>query len=213
MVFVGAGGAPDIIARLIGQALSQRIGQPVIIENRPGGGGNLSLQAVARAPADGHTLLLIATPHAVNVTLYEKQQRQPGARHRPDRQHQQRFIRHAGQSVDADQDRCRIHRPREIQPRQGQPDLERQRQPHPSVRRIVPHGGRHRDGSCAVPQHAGGADRADGGRSACHFRCAALGAAAREGRQPARARRDRARAREGASGHSRHSRDRCPATR
>ncbi len=73
MVFVGAGGAPDIIARLIGQGLSQRIGQPVIIENRPGGGGNLSLQAVARAPADGHTLLLIATPHAINVTLYEKQ--------------------------------------------------------------------------------------------------------------------------------------------
>ncbi len=73
MVFVGPGGAPDIIARLIGHGLSQRIGQPVIIENRPGGGGNLSLQAVARAPADGHTLLLIATPHAVNVTLYEKQ--------------------------------------------------------------------------------------------------------------------------------------------
>ena len=72
MVFVGPGGAPDIIARLIGQGLSQRIGQPVIVENRPGGGGNLSLQAVARAPADGHTLLLIATPHAVNVTLYEK---------------------------------------------------------------------------------------------------------------------------------------------
>jgi tripartite-type tricarboxylate transporter receptor subunit TctC len=73
MVFVGAGGAPDIVARLIGQGLSQRISQPVIIENRPGGGGNLSLQAVARAPVDGHTLLLVATPHAVNVTLYEKQ--------------------------------------------------------------------------------------------------------------------------------------------
>ena len=72
MVFVGAGGAPDIIARLIGQGLSQRLGQPVIVENRPGGGGNLALQAVARAPADGHTLLLIATPHAINVTLYEK---------------------------------------------------------------------------------------------------------------------------------------------
>ena len=43
MVFVGAGGAPDIIARLIGQGLSQRIGQPVVIENRPGGGGNLVL--------------------------------------------------------------------------------------------------------------------------------------------------------------------------
>jgi len=73
VVFVPPGGAPDIVARLIGQPLSQRLGQPVVIENRPGGGGNLALQAVARAPADGHTLLLIATPHAVNVTLYEKQ--------------------------------------------------------------------------------------------------------------------------------------------
>ena len=71
-VFVPPGGAPDIVARLVAQPLSQRLGQPVVIENRPGGGGNLALQAVARAPADGHTLLLIATPHAVNVTLYEK---------------------------------------------------------------------------------------------------------------------------------------------
>jgi tripartite-type tricarboxylate transporter receptor subunit TctC len=73
MVFVPPGGGPDIVARLIGQPLSQRLGQPVVIENRPGGGGNLALQAVVRAPADGYTLLLIATPHAVNVTLYEKQ--------------------------------------------------------------------------------------------------------------------------------------------
>jgi tripartite-type tricarboxylate transporter receptor subunit TctC len=72
-VFVPAGGAPDIVARLVTQPLAQRLGQAVVIENRPGGGGNLSLQAVARAPADGYTLLLIATPHAVNVTLYEKQ--------------------------------------------------------------------------------------------------------------------------------------------
>lgn len=72
LVFVGAGGGPDIVSRLVAQGLSQRLGQPVIVENRPGGGGNLALQAVARAPADGYTLLLIATPHAVNVTLYEK---------------------------------------------------------------------------------------------------------------------------------------------
>jgi len=72
-VFVGAGGGPDIVARLLGQNLSQRLGQAVIIENRPGGGGNLSLLSVARAPADGYTLLLMATPHAVNVTLYPKQ--------------------------------------------------------------------------------------------------------------------------------------------
>lgn len=74
VVFVGAGGAPDIVARVVAQALAPRLGQPVVIENRPGGGGNLALQAVARAPADGHTLLLIATPHAVNVTLYPKQE-------------------------------------------------------------------------------------------------------------------------------------------
>ena len=72
VVFVGAGGAPDIVARIVGPPLGQRLGQPIVIDNRPGGGGNLALQAVARAPADGHTLLLVATPHAVNVTLYEK---------------------------------------------------------------------------------------------------------------------------------------------
>jgi tripartite-type tricarboxylate transporter receptor subunit TctC len=72
VVFVPAGGTPDIIARLLGQALSQRLGQSVVIDNRPGGGGNLALQAVARAPADGYTLLMVATPHAINVTLYEK---------------------------------------------------------------------------------------------------------------------------------------------
>jgi len=70
VVFVPAGAIPDIIARLIGEALSQRLGQPVVIDNRPGAGGNLALQAVARAPADGYTILLLASPHAVNVTLY-----------------------------------------------------------------------------------------------------------------------------------------------
>jgi tripartite-type tricarboxylate transporter receptor subunit TctC len=72
LVFVPAGGTPDIIARLVGQALSQRLGQSVVIDNRPGGGGNIALQAVARAPSDGYTLLMVATPHAINVTLYEK---------------------------------------------------------------------------------------------------------------------------------------------
>jgi len=72
VVFVPAGGTPDIIARLIGQSLSQRFRQSVVIDNRPGAGGNLALQAVARAPADGYTLLMVATPHAINVTLYEK---------------------------------------------------------------------------------------------------------------------------------------------
>jgi tripartite-type tricarboxylate transporter receptor subunit TctC len=72
IVFVPAGGVPDITARLIGQSLSQRIGQAVVIDNRPGAGGNLALQTVARAEADGYTLLLVGTPHAINTTLYAK---------------------------------------------------------------------------------------------------------------------------------------------
>jgi tripartite-type tricarboxylate transporter receptor subunit TctC len=72
LVFVPAGGTPDIVARVVGQALSQRLGQSMVVDNRPGAAGNLALQAVARAPADGYTLLQVATPHAINVTLYEK---------------------------------------------------------------------------------------------------------------------------------------------
>jgi tripartite-type tricarboxylate transporter receptor subunit TctC len=66
------GGSSDIIARLMGQWLSERLGQPFVIENRPGGGGNIGTEAVVKAPPDGHTLLLAATPNAINATLYEK---------------------------------------------------------------------------------------------------------------------------------------------
>src|SRR5882724_3498276 len=70
VVFLPAGAVPDLIGRLIGDALSRRLGQPIIIDNRPGAGGNIAVQAVARAPAEGHTLLLLASPHVVNVSLY-----------------------------------------------------------------------------------------------------------------------------------------------
>src|SRR5215471_10081342 len=67
-----AGGAPDIIARLVGQGLSERLGQQVIIENRPGAGGNIGTEVVVRAPADGYTLLLATGANATNAALYEK---------------------------------------------------------------------------------------------------------------------------------------------
>ena len=67
-----AGGGVDIIARLMGQWLSERLGQPFVIENRPGAGGNIATEAVVRAPADGYTLLLITAANAINTTLYEK---------------------------------------------------------------------------------------------------------------------------------------------
>jgi len=73
-VIVGfaAGGGVDITARLIGQWLSERLGQSFITENRPGAGGNIGTEAVVNAAPDGHTLLLATVPNAVNATLYEK---------------------------------------------------------------------------------------------------------------------------------------------
>src|SRR5262249_55046956 len=63
--FPPAGGA-DIIARLVGQSLSEWLGQQFIIENRPGAAGNIATEAVVRAPADGYTLLMITVPNVVN---------------------------------------------------------------------------------------------------------------------------------------------------
>ena len=73
-MFVGfaAGGAPDIAARLIGQWLSERLGQQFIIENRTGAGGNIATEAVIDAAPDGYTLLMAGQQNAVNTTLYQK---------------------------------------------------------------------------------------------------------------------------------------------
>jgi tripartite-type tricarboxylate transporter receptor subunit TctC len=65
-------GASDITARLIGQWLSERLGQQFVIDNRPGAGGNIGTEAVVRAPADGYTLLLCGAFSAINATLYDK---------------------------------------------------------------------------------------------------------------------------------------------
>jgi tripartite-type tricarboxylate transporter receptor subunit TctC len=66
------GGGADIVARLIGQWLSERLGQPFVIENRPGANTNIATEAVVRAPADGYTLLLITLANAINASLYDK---------------------------------------------------------------------------------------------------------------------------------------------
>ena len=72
LVGFAAGGSSDIVARLIGQSLSERLGQPFLIENRLGAGTNIATEAVVRAPADGYTLLLATVSNAINATLYEK---------------------------------------------------------------------------------------------------------------------------------------------
>jgi tripartite-type tricarboxylate transporter receptor subunit TctC len=72
IVPIAPAGASDITARLIGQWLSERLGQQFVIDNRPGGGGNIGTEAVVRAPADGYTLLLVGGFNAVNATFYDK---------------------------------------------------------------------------------------------------------------------------------------------
>jgi tripartite-type tricarboxylate transporter receptor subunit TctC len=67
-----AGGPLDILARLMGQWLSERLGHPFVIENRPGAAGNIGTEAVVRAPPDGYTLLMVGSQNAVNATFYDK---------------------------------------------------------------------------------------------------------------------------------------------
>jgi len=71
IVGFAAGGPNDILARLIGQWLSQRLGQQFIVENRPGAGSNIATEVVVRAPPDGYTFLLVGSPNAINATLYD----------------------------------------------------------------------------------------------------------------------------------------------
>jgi tripartite-type tricarboxylate transporter receptor subunit TctC len=72
LVGFGAGGAPDILARLMAQWLSDRLGQAFVVENRVGGSSGIATEAVVQAPADGQTLLLASLANAVNATLYDK---------------------------------------------------------------------------------------------------------------------------------------------
>ena len=72
IVTTAAGGSPDIIARLIGQWLSERLGQPIIVDNRPGAGTNIGTEMGVRAPPDGYTLLMALSANAINATVYDK---------------------------------------------------------------------------------------------------------------------------------------------
>src|SRR5262245_19094601 len=72
VVTTAPGSAPDIIARLIAQWLSERLGKSFVIENRSGGGGNIGTEAVVNSQPDGYTLLMVGTLHAINATLYDK---------------------------------------------------------------------------------------------------------------------------------------------
>ena len=72
IVGVAAGGANDTVARLVAQTLSERLGQPIVVENRPGAGGNIGLEAAANASPDGYTLLFATSANALSVAFYDK---------------------------------------------------------------------------------------------------------------------------------------------
>jgi len=71
VVQVPGGSAPDIVARVVGQTLSERIGQPVVIDNRPGASGNIGTESVIRSPADGYSLLFAMSANAINASMYD----------------------------------------------------------------------------------------------------------------------------------------------
>lgn len=66
------GGATDVLARVVGKKLSERLGQPFVVENRGGGGGHIGADLVVKSPPNGHTLLVAGVPHAIGMTLYRK---------------------------------------------------------------------------------------------------------------------------------------------
>jgi len=162
IVFVPAGGTPDIIARLIGQSMSRQLGQPVVIDNRPGGGGNLALAAVARAPADGYTLLLVATPHAINVTLYEKNTVTVTRDIVPVASiNQDSFVLLVNPSFPA-KGVAEFISYAKANPGKIQHGLKRYRKLDPSLQRAVQDDDWHRRGARALSRHTGGAFSADG---------------------------------------------------
>ena len=129
-----AGGGVDILARLMGRWLSERLGQPFVIENQPGAGTNIATEAVVNASPDGYTLLMAGASNAINATFYDKLN--------------YNFIRdiapvagimrappcHGGDPIISSQNRSRVHRLREGQSGQDQHGVTRQWNRRPSVR-------------------------------------------------------------------------------
>ncbi len=120
IVAFAPGGIGDLGARLIGQSLQERLGQPVVIENRPGAGGNTGTEAVARAAPDGYTMIWAGANNAINASLYDNLNFQFRSRYRGRRQRHAGPVRHGGASVVSGEDRRGVHRLCQGQSGQGQ---------------------------------------------------------------------------------------------
>src|SRR5262249_38038293 len=164
-------GTTDIAARLMGQWLSERLGQQFVIENRPGASTTIGTEVVVRRPAAGYTLLLAATASAINTTLFEGKLNYNFLRdHRADRRHLPRAHRHGGEPIGSRQDRSRVYRLCQGKPRQDQRRVARRRDLKSLGWRTVQVDDRRRHGSYSVSRQRARANRSSRRTGAGRFR-------------------------------------------
>ena len=152
-------GRPTLLARLIGQWLSERLGQQFVIENRPGAGGNIGTEAVVRAAPDGYTLLLVSTANAISATLYDKLNFNFIRDIAPVARIVRLSLCHGGESFGSCQDASRVHCLCQGQSRQNQYGVGRHRDLSACQRRTVQGDDRHQYGACAVSRRRSALDR------------------------------------------------------
>ena len=109
-------GTTDVLARIVAQWLTEKLGQPFIVENRPGAGNNLGVEAAVNAPPDGYTMLLVNPAHGINATLVQEPQLQLHPRHRAGRRPDPHAERDGGDALAPGQDGRRVHRLLQGQP-------------------------------------------------------------------------------------------------
>ena len=184
-----AGGIADLYARIIGAKVQESWGQPVVIENRTGAGGNIGAEAVAKSAPDGYTLNMSAIgPHAVNVSLFSKMPYDPVKDFAADRAGARGRGLARGSSVGPGEQRSRADRLRALESRQAHLRFRRHGYREPSGGRVVQDHGEGRDDARSLQGQRAGDHRSARRPDLAPLRHHAHGAAARQGGQAARAR-------------------------
>jgi hypothetical protein len=177
------GGPTDIFARLIGQWLSERFGQPFVVENRPGAGSTIGIEAVVNAPPDGYTLAVISTSAAVSASFYQHLNFQSDPRHCAGFRHCARALGDGGPSVSSGHDGSGIHCLCESKSRQDRDGVGRQRHYAPHGWGAIQDDGRSRPAPCSISRCCSGPDRFARRAGAGHVRSRGLVGRACPGRQ------------------------------